>query len=143
MKKIIYLTIAGLALLYSASVSAQGLYADCSKKKKERTNIEQRAERSSTTESRKKVTITEDENNHIIYLEGRKDPIIIPKRKKKNLETDVETETIEVTYRRETTRTKEPAQSSLEKKTETNYKQELLKQDLAIVDYIRKQRQAR
>ena len=142
MKKIIYLTIAGLALLYSATVNAQGLYADIGKKET-RTTIEHREKKSKRTGNGNKVRITEDEKNHIIYLEGRKDPIIIPKRKKKALETEVEKETIEVTYRRETTRTSKPAQSTLEKKTETNYRQALQKQDYAIVDYIRKRRQAK
>ena len=42
-------------------------------------------ERTTTAPERKEkeVTVTEDENNHIIYLEGRKEPIIIPKRTKK------------------------------------------------------------
>lgn len=153
MKKIIYLTIAGLALLYSATVNAQGLYADAKNKDSAtyaaaaRTESQREKKSKGKTEEQKekvrekKVTVTEDEENHIIYLEGRKDPIIIPKRRKKKFETEVEKETIEVTYRRETTRTKKPDQSNLEQKTETNYRQALQKQDFAIVDYIRKRRQ--
>jgi len=154
MKKIIYLTIAGLALLYSTTANAQGLYADVKSKnsatyaaatgairESKRKSKGKTEEQKEKAEREKKVTVTEDQENHIIYLEGRKDPIIIPKRKKKKLETEVEKETIEVTYRRETTRTKKTSQSNLEQKTETNYRQALQKQDFAIVDYIRKRRQ--